>query len=311
VGLCVVVGGSPPEPTGKTIDIAAVQGNTLELPPVVDRDDLERVEAVAELQLAATRLLDEAAEGPPAVAVWPENALDADPRSDPELGAAVAEALRILEGGSLLAGVLLDGQDEGTFLNTIAQFDASGQIVDVYEKRKLVPFGEYVPWRSVLGDFPPLRAIANDGMPGTEPGVFEVAGARIGPVTCFESIFPNIVHSQVRAGADVLVVTTNNASFGRTPASAQHLTFSQLRAVETGRWVLHAGISGISAVVDPRGRITERTELFEQAIVRADLPLIEARTLATRVGDWPGRIALAASALGIAALLVTRRRGLA
>lgn len=311
VGLCLVVGGAPPEPTGETVDIAAVQGNDIELPPVVDRDDLERVEAVAELQLAATRLLEQAPEGPPAVAVWPENALDSDPRNDPELGAIVGQTLEILQGGSLLAGVLLDGQQEDTFLNTVAQFDASGQIVDVYEKRKLVPFGEYVPWRSVLGDFPPLRAIANDGMPGTEPGVFDVAGAHIGPVTCFESIFPAIVRSQVLAGADVLVVSTNNASFGRTPASAQHLAFSQLRAVETGRWVLHAGISGISAVVDPRGRVTQRTDLFEQTVVRADLPLIEGRTVATRVGEWPGRTALAASALGIAALLVTRRRGLA
>lgn len=311
VAACVVAGGAPPEPSGETVDIAAVQGNDIELPPVVDREDLERVEAVAELQLAATRLLSDAPQGPPDVAIWPENALDADPRSDPALGAIVNEALGVLQGGSLLAGVLLDGEKEATFLNTIAQFDPSGEIVDIYEKRKLVPFGEYVPWRSVLGDFPPLQAIPNDGLPGTEPGVFEVAGANIGPVTCFESIFPEIARSQVLAGADVLLVSTNNASFGRTPASAQHLAFSQLRAVETGRWVLHAGISGISAVVDPRGGVSQQTELFEQAIVRADLPLIRGRTLAMRVGDWPARIALGASVFGIAALLVTRRRRLA
>src|SRR5680860_1179621 len=93
-----------------------------------------------------------------------------------------------------------------------------GTIADVYVKRALVPFGEYVPWRSALGALPPLRAIPRDGVPGGGPGVFEVGGTWVGTVLCYESIFPDLVGDQVRAGAQALVVSTNNASFGRTPA---------------------------------------------------------------------------------------------
>jgi apolipoprotein N-acyltransferase len=301
----VLLGVEAPAPTGDTVDIAAVQGNDLELPPVVDRDDAARVERVAERMLAATRALTD---DPPEVTVWPENALDADPDADDDVGRVVTRALDALGGRPLLAGALLDGPRPRTFLNAIVEFAADGEIVQAYVKRKLVPFGEYVPWRAALGDFPPLRQIPSDGVPGDEAAVFDIAGAHIGPVTCYESIFPDLVRSQVRAGADVLLVSTNNASFGRTPASRQHLAFSQLRAVESGRWVLHAGISGISAVIDPDGGVSQRTELFEQAIVRAQLPLIAADTPATRIADAVAAAALGLGAAGVAWLVVSAVR---
>lgn len=97
----------------------------------------------------------------------------------------------------------------------------------MYVKRVLVPFGEYVPWRGQPGRLPPLQAIPRDGISGPGPQVFNIDGVPVGPVTCYESIFPGLVRDQVRAGAQVLVVSTNTASFGRTPASRQHLAFSQ------------------------------------------------------------------------------------
>lgn len=307
--LTAVLGVPAPPATGKRIDIAAVQGNDVELPPVVDRTDTDRVQDVAQRMLSTTRRLGEAAEGPPEVTVWPENALDADPRQLPELAAIVTEAQRLLDGGTLIAGTLLDGSRPATFRNAMVQYGPGGTIADVYVKRALVPFGEYVPWRSALGALPPLRAIPRDGVPGGGPGVFEVGGTWVGTVLCYESIFPDLVGDQVRAGAQALVVSTNNASFGRTPAARQHLAFSQLRAVETGRWVLQAGISGISAVVAPDGDVSQQTQLFEQAVVRAQLPLVTAATPYTRLGDVVGPAALAiAGAIALWLLVVGRTR---
>lgn len=305
--LGMLVGGSPPPETGEMVDIAGIQGNTIELPPFVDRGNTQRVEDIAALMVETTQALATDERGTPDIVVWPENSLDADPRAVPALAEKVAQAQAAIGDAVLLAGTLLDGPREGTFRNTIVQFAPDGSLTEIYDKRVLVPFGEYVPWRRLLGWLPPLQAIPNDAVPGTEAKVFRVGETVVGPVTCYESIFGRLVRQQVRAGAEVLVVTTNNASFGRSPASRQHLAFSQVRAVETGRWALHAGISGISAVVDPHGRLEQRTELFERAIVRRDLPLLTGQTLYVRLGDVVGPFAALLTLL-LVVLAVARRR---
>ena len=300
---------APPAPTGETVDIAGVQGNDVDLPAFVDRTDSNRIADIADRMVAVTSRLDDAPGGPPDVVVWPENALDSDPRAVPAIREKVVEAQQFIGDATLLAGALLNGDVDRTFRNTVVRFGEGGSVVDIYDKRILVPFGEYVPARSLLGGLPPLAAIPTDGVPGEGPGVFDIDGVRIGPVTCYESLFPRLVRGQVRAGAQVLVVSTNNASYGRTPASRQHLAFSQVRAVETGRWVLHAGISGISAVVSPEGTLSQRTELFEQAIVRADLPLVDEPTPYIRTGDVVGPLSGLVTLLAVGWLLVRRRRG--
>ncbi|MPZ72928.1 MAG: apolipoprotein N-acyltransferase [Nitriliruptorales bacterium] len=312
VGVLLLVP-PPPAPTSEVVDVAAVQGNDVDLPAFADRTDSDRIADIADRMVAVTSRLADDPSGAPQVVVWPENSLDVDPRGAPRIAAKIEQAQAFVGDAVLLAGTLLDGSQLRTFRNTIVRFGPGAEIVDVYDKRILVPFGEYVPWRSVFGGLPPLRAIPNDGVPGDRAHAFDIDGvATVGPVTCYESLFPGLVRDQVTAGAQVLVVSTNNASFGRSPASRQHLTFSQLRAVETGRWVMHAGISGISTVVDPRGGLSQRTELFEQAIVRADLPLVDAPTLYVRTGDVVGPVAAAATlafVVGLAVAGLRSRRG--
>lgn len=291
----VLLGGDPPPERDRTIDAVAVQGNDEELPPLVDRGALGRITRLVDRMVETTQQI----EGPPPdLVVWPENSLDADTRRHEGLRERVDEALTVVDGGALVAGTILDGPRPGTFVNAMVQYDSDGDIAKIAEKRKLVPFGEYVPGRRWLAWYPTLRHIPSDGVPGSEPVVFDIGGVTVAPLTCYESLFPGLLHDQIDAGAEVVVVSTNNASFGRTAATWQHLAFSQLRAVETGRWVLHAGISGVSAVVDPRGGTSHETEVFTQTIVRAELPLVQGRTLATRLGDWPGRLA-ALAALGM------------
>lgn len=300
----VVVGGDPPPEGGRTLDVAAVQGND-----ITDTRSLarSRVVAVAERMTRLTEALADAPGGLPDVVVWPENALDADPATadDPELTRLVRRALGALDGTPLLAGLLRT--EDGRRFNTMAQLAPDGSVRQVYDKRSLVPFGEFVPLRRYLGWVPQLERASNFTA-GSDPGVFTVAGARLATVICFENTFPALTRSQVREGAEVLVVSTNNASFGFTPASRQHLAFSQVRAVESGRWVVHAGLSGISAVVDPQGRVTHRTELFEQAIVRADVPLVTGTTAYVRLGDLVGPTSMVLSVLGVGWLAIAAVR---
>lgn len=301
---------APPPATGETVDIAGVQGYAQALPSTLtDREDLGRVERVVDGQVAVTRQMVASSAGPPDVTVWPENSLDADYRLVPALGEAVRSTLEVLDGGALLAGALLeDAGDPDLLVNAILDVRADGDLAEVHEKRILVPFGEYVPLRPLFGGLAPLQVITRDQVPGDEATVFDVAGARIAPVACFESIFGRLVHDQVRAGAEVLVVLTNNAAFGRSAASAQHLAATQLRAVETGRWALHAGISGISGVVAPDGTLTQETDLFTRDVVRADLPQVRGLTPATRFGDVVGTASLVGTAVVVAVLVADRAR---
>ena len=305
--FAVLVPGSPPPASDARLDIAAVQGAEIRSTSAagVTRESQDRIVRVAEQMLLATRPL---ASDPPMVTVWPENSLDADV-TEPEneaLRTTVNEALAVLDGGALLGNGFLNGPRPRTFFNAMLELQPGPRVGQRYLKRQLVPFGEYVPGRRWLGSFGPLQQIPSDGLPGHEPGVLDIAGASIGAVICFENTFPDLVHSQVRAGAEVLVVSTNNTSYGTTPMSRQHLAFSQLRAVETGRWVLHAGISGISGVIDPEGRVSQRTELFEEAIVRADLPLVDGLTPATRYGWLVAWLAWLLVAAGILWRVVRR-----
>lgn len=313
VAVALVAGGSPPAAGSRTLDVAAVQGNDQDLPPGgAARDDLERIERVVDQMVEATAPL--AAGAPPDLTVWPENALDADPRENPQLAAQLDAALGYVDRAPFIVGGIFTGPSDETFFNAIARLDGDGDLVAVHHKRVLVPFGEYVPLRSWLSWYPAIEQIPRDGVTGDEPTVFDIEGAPVAPVTCFESIFGGLVRDQVRNGAELLVVMTNNASFGRSAASAQHLAFSRVRAVESGRWVLHAGISGLSAVVDPSGQSSQETELFERTIVRADLPLLTGTTPFVRLGDLVGRGSAALSALGVLGLSIAalrRRRPMA
>lgn len=305
---CLVLAGTPPTPTGETVDIASVQGAELRSTTAagINRTDTGRVVRIAEQMLLATRPLTD---DPPDITVWPENSLDADIR-DPaaaDVLAQVSEARRLLGGRALLANTFEAGPRPRTHYNALVEITADG-FGQVYRKQRPVPIGEYVPLRGLLERYPAAEQLPSyDVLPGGPGEPMTLAGARIASVVCYENLFPAVVRDQVRQDADLVLVSTNNTSYGGA-MSEQHLALSQLRAVETGRYVLHAGISGISGLVDPEGNVTQRTERFEQALVRADVPLVQGQTIATRLGDAPGLLVVVLSVLGLAVVLVTRRR---
>lgn len=255
------------------------------------------------------RLSEPLAAAPPDLVIWPENAVDRDPLADRDIGLLVEGAVRTV-GAPFLVGAILDVPGKG-FRNTNLLYDPDGRVRATYDKIHLVPFGEYVPWPWLRRYVGALEQIPEDGIPGEGPVVFDVGGAKVGAVICFESTYPDLVRSFVREGAQIIVVSTNNASFRRSPASRQHLQMSRLRAVEEGRVVVHAAISGISAVVDPGGRLLERTDLFRPGLVRRTVPLTSGGTPYSRFGEAiemgiGGGAAIAAVA-GLAATLGRRR----
>lgn len=308
--IATVVPPDAPPASGRAVDLLAVQGNDL-----VDFTSARGAEdaAIAGRLLAETRAAVDSG-GPPDLTIWPENSIDVDPFTSTGafLRRYVTEGAEVVD-GQLLFGTNLDGPDPDlTFRNAAVLVDRTGEPVDRYVKRRYVPFGEYVPWRGVFGKLPPLRQVPRDGVAGPGPQTIHTEPARLAVIICFETLFSDVLRTNVLAdGAGLVVALTNDASFGRSWESDQHIAQSQLRAVETGRWVVHAAISGASALVDPEGRIHYRTGLFERATIRAAVPVIEASTPFLVAGDVVGfltRWAAVALVLGEVAVRLRRRR---
>jgi apolipoprotein N-acyltransferase len=287
-----------PAPKGPTVDVAIVQGNVPKFVAVESRIIEDRI--VAENHARQHLRL---ASDPPDLAIWPENAIDRDPTRDPELGPLVTEPIRAVGSYTLVGAITETG--EGRVLNQDLLYTPDARLEARYTKNHLVPYGEYVPFRRYLSWIRALEQVPRDMTPGNRPGTFDIPGGRFAAVICFENAFPDLVRRFLARNAGFLVVSTNNATFLRSPASAQHVVMSELRAVENGRWVVHAAISGISAIVDHRGRVVGETALFKPALLRADIPQGNARTVFNLIGGWIP-VMFFVGALG--GLMVSKRR---
>lgn len=240
----------------------------------------------------------------PDVVIWPENSSDIDPLRNADARALVDGAARAV-GAPVLVGAVLQDGDRPT--NTVLVWDPAAGPGEQHDKRRLQPFGEYVPFRDFFRTFSPLVDLASNFRPGTGDGVLMANGIPIGIATCYEVIFDDLVRSSVRNGAEVLAVPTNNATFGFTEMTYQQQAMSRVRAVEHGRAVLIAATSGSSAVIAPDGAVRARTGLFVPDVLVADVPLRTATTLATRLGPGPEWV-LAAMGVGAVMVAGTRRR---
>ncbi|MFB7949827.1 apolipoprotein N-acyltransferase [Kitasatospora phosalacinea] len=285
----VLVGYAVPVPTSAddTVKVALVQGN-------VDRpgmDFLGRPMEVLDNHATATeKLAADVAAGKvakPDVVIWPENASDLDPFTDPAAYARIDEAVKAV-GVPTLVGALVDGPDEQHVQNEGIVWDPATGPGASYTKQHPVPFGEYVPFREELSKvISRLQRVARDFYPGDHNGVMQLGPARIGDVICFEVAYDEIVRDAVNQGGRVIVVQTNNATYNNTGQTEQQLAMSRLRAVEHGRAVLIAATSGVSAVINPDGSVQQRTGEMEQAVLNAVVPLRDGKTLADRVGAGP------------------------
>lgn len=291
-----------PLPLGQPLKVGLVQASIRQDEKWDTRRLLENFDRHVELTRRATALGAR-------LVVWPESAVPWQYDDAP----AVADALRMLarETG---AHIVFGNDDrepqpngrERVFVGA-KMIDPEGRVALRYHKVRLVPFGEYVPAQPLLtlGGRVAAKLVrqVSDFTPGTEAAVGEARGRRLGVFICYEAIFPDFVRRFSAGGAQLLLNITNDAWYGTTSAPHQHFAMALFRAVENGRYLARAANTGISAVVDPRGRVLERTALFERAVLVRDVPEVAIPTFYARHGDvfaW-GCFAVAA-ALSLATL---------
>ncbi|MGH2703151.1 MAG: apolipoprotein N-acyltransferase, partial [Actinomycetota bacterium] len=235
----------------------------------------------------------------PDLVVWPESSVGLDLTTNDDSAAAVRAAAQSVDAPMIVGGNLDVGEDRYKVM--AFQIDPDGEVVDQYQKTHLVPFGEYVPARGVLGWIPALDQVPRDAVASDQPVVFDVAGGRVAPVISFEGDFGSLVRKPIAEGGRLLVVATNTSTWGDSWASAQHVAFSRVRAVENGVWVAHAALSGISAFISPRGDIVDSTPLWVPAALVHELRFAADITLYARFGDWFPLLSIAATVLALVA----------
>lgn len=245
--------------------------------------------------------------------IWPETALPPCEGSFlcDDVVASIADVVEH-SGGALLSGAIAaDAPDRRTpWKNSAVLFEEMGRI-DRYDKVRLVPFAEGVPFAARL---PALAALALDAggvasyTAGNSRDVIEVDGVGIGPLICFESIFPADARDYVRTGADVLVVVSQDGWWGDTRGHRQHLAFTRLRAIETGRPVVFVAATGTSAAIAADGSTIEAIPYGERRAIKATIPLVQGTTPFVRYGDLVSPTAALLSAMLLLWSVVTRQR---
>ncbi|MGH7325619.1 MAG: apolipoprotein N-acyltransferase [Candidatus Rokuibacteriota bacterium] len=240
------------------------------------------------------------------VVVWPETAVPFFLQEDPRR--LQVERLARETGIYLLVGA--PDRTSGRPRNSAFLVGPDGRFLGRYDKRHLVPFGEYVPLKPLLGFVDVLGGGAiGDFAPGRQTTLLETPAGRLAVVICYEAIFPSEVRDFFLAGADVLVNITNDAWFGRSAAPVQHLAMAAFRAVENRAYLVRAANSGISAIVAPDGRIEQTSGLFRREVLSGLVAPRAGASLYTRHGDlfaW-ATVAVVLAALSPVALNVRRR----
>ncbi|MFE3517813.1 apolipoprotein N-acyltransferase [Streptomyces sp. NPDC059166] len=312
-GACVLVGAvvvgaiavwAPrPQESGRA-RIAVVQPGVVEGPGSVGRR-FDRSE----------RLTRELAGRDVDLVVWGESSVGVDLSRSPGTADRLASLSRLV-GADLLVNMdarRTDGPHSAGIYKSAVLVGPRGPTGDRYDKMRLVPFGEYVPARGVLGWATSVgKAAGEDRLRGTAPVVMDVPGAdglRIGPLVCFETAFPDMSRELVREGARLLVAQSSTSTFQHSWAPAQHASLAALRAAETGRPMVHATLTGVSVAYGPRGeRLGAPIGTDDTAATVYDVPLAHGTTLYVRLGAWPvyGALAVMAVFLGAAGARAVR-----
>ncbi|GAA3510506.1 apolipoprotein N-acyltransferase [Georgenia daeguensis] len=294
-----------------TLRVGAVQGNV----PARGAEAMSQARAVAANHGAGTKaLVDRVGREALDVVLWPESASDIDPRTDADVAATVDRAAQAA-GAPILLGTqrFVPGLRYNDYI--LWQPGRGGGDV-AYTKQRPVPFGEYIPYRDVFRRITSaVDLVRTDMVAGTAPALLPVPVDRLGrtvPITtaiCFEVAFDDILREGVLAGGELIVIPTNNASFGLTQESTQQLAMSRFRAAEHGRAVVQISTVGVSAVIAPDGTIEQQTGLFTAEQMITQVPLRTSTTYADRVGEWPSRAVEALAVLIVlAGLTATYRR---
>lgn len=289
------------------ITVAAVQGSV----PRLGLDFNAQRRAVLDNHARRTeQLADEVAAGlvpAPDLVIWPENSSDIDPLRNSDAAAVIDRAARRIGAPILVGAVLVN--DDRTTTNSVLVWTADEGPGERHDKKIVQPFGEYLPMRGFFRLFSSYADRAGYFVPGHGDGTVHAAGIDIGVATCYEVVFDRAFNQAMRAGAQLLTVPTNNATFGDSEMTYQQLAMSRVRAVEHGRALVVAATSGVSAIITADGDVQQRTPLFEPDALVARLPLRDSTTPATRLGPIPELAAVVTTAVGLVLAVIVQRTG--
>lgn len=257
-------------------------------------------------------LASQRAAGQPAMdfIVWPENATDIDPVSDPGTRATVTNAVQLAR-VPIFVGAVMEGPVPDSRQTSSLWWHPESGPGARYDKRNLVPFGEWIPFREfLLPRLPILEQIGRQSIPGTTAGVVDAPTAqfnhlRVGTVICFELAWDDTVYDTIRHGAHVIVTQSNTNTYASTFEPHQQMAINRVRAMEVGREMVASTVNGLSGLIDARGRVSGGTDELTAAHRVYDLPLRYNVNLAVRLSPWLGYVLAAA---GVAAVAASYRR---
>ena len=221
--------------------------------------------------------------------IWPETPAPFYYHHDPSFQRAM-DALATTSGSTLLFGFVdwhfgAADADSGPY-NSVGTLAPGGKLISQYDKMHLVPFAEYVPLSWLFFFVEKIATGVGDYQPGSRVVVSDLdSGEKVGTIICYEAVVPDLVRRFVAAGAEVLVNVTNDTWFGNSAAPHQHLLMARMRAVENNRYLLRAANSGISAVIDPFGRVMASTELHRRTVLDSPFRFRRTSTFYSRYGD--------------------------
>ncbi len=285
--------------SGESIRVGLIQGN-------IDQNekiDVTRTGAIFQDYLRMTRqAIREGAE----FVIWPESSTPFRFEDD----AFSAAQVRTLAQQTRVP--ILFGSDQfvrgangapTTYYNSAFLVRADGTTGGVYRKMHLVPFGEYVPLKTLLFFAAPLVQAVSDFSAGEDAVLLPVGTHLVSTAICYEVVYPDLVRRFVTGGSEMLTTITNDAWFGPTSAPYQHFEQASMRAIEEGRYLVRSANTGISGIVDPYGRVVARSAIFQPAVVVGEARFLKTSTFYARHGDI-----LAYASVLAAALLAARRR---
>lgn len=279
------------------LSFLGIQGNT----PSVGLTFNDRAEAVFNLHLAQTgkTKIDEVD-----VIIWPENAIDVDPFVHPRVSESLESLTSALQ-TPVIAGAIT--RKYGSLENVSLMYDESGEVVSIYSKQLLTPFGEYIPLRPLARIVSPYVDGVVDFNVGEKVDTHNVKGIFLAPIICYELLSDSLVQRAARSSG-ALIAQTNSATFAGTSESAQQLNITRLRAIENARDIASVSTVGISAHIDINGRIISQTEEQVAAQLRGNLQVNQSRTLANILGGFAPLSVLVVSVIFPLVLRIVRSR---
>jgi apolipoprotein N-acyltransferase len=240
--------------------------------------------------------------------LWPENSTDIDPTVDPITRQTVQAAAEVAD-RPILVGAVMQGPGPDERQTSALWWDPERGVLARYDKQNLVPFGEWIPFRAqLLPLIPLLQEVGAQSVAGTRPGVLGVSAAgrpiKIGDAICFELAYDRTIYSAITGGAQVMMVQSNNATYGGTGQIEQQFAITRARAMETRREIAVATTNSVSGFITRDGVVAIRTHEFTAQSVVVEMPLRNALTPAIRVAPWLERgLALVAVLACLAAIL--------